>query len=101
MNESISSTGELVLAAGTYNVMLTETSGSGVNYELALRKTFVPGDLNADGRFDTADVVLLQKWLLTVPDTKLANWTAGDMNADGKLDVRDLSLMKQNLLNMK
>ena len=100
-NESISSTGELVLAAGTYNVMLTETSGSGVNYELALRKTFVPGDLNADGRFDTADVVLLQKWLLTVPDTKLANWTVGDFLADGKLDVRDLSLMKQDLLNMK
>jgi len=41
------------------------------------------GDVNADGKFNVADVVLLQKWLLAVPDTHLAF---------------DLCLMKRELL---
>ena len=55
-------------------------------------------DLNADGRFDIADAVLLQKWLLAVPDTVLADWRTGDLDGSGKLDASDLSLMKHRLL---
>lgn len=56
------------------------------------------GDVNADGKFDVADVVLLQKWLLAVPDTHLANWKAGDLCEDDKLDVFDLCMMKRELV---
>ena len=56
------------------------------------------GDVNADYRFSVADVVLLQKWLLNVPDTHLRNWKNGDFNDDGQLNVIDLSLMKRELL---
>ena len=35
------------------------------------------GDVNADGQFTVADVLLLQKWLLAVPDTALQDWKAG------------------------
>lgn len=59
----------------------------------------VEGDVNSDGRFDIADVVLLQKWLLAVPDTKLADWKAGDLCEDNKLDVFDLCLMKRELIS--
>ena len=31
----------------------------------------IKGDVNADGEFDVAAVVLLQNWLLAVPDTHL------------------------------
>ena len=31
----------------------------------------IKGDVNADGVFDIADAVQLQKWLLAVPDTHL------------------------------
>ena len=51
-----------------------------------------------DGKFDIADVVLLQKWILAVPDTKLANWKAADLYEDGRLDVFDLSLIKRMLV---
>ena len=37
------------------------------------------GDVNADGKFNIADVVLLQKWLLNVPNTQLANWRAAEL----------------------
>lgn len=56
------------------------------------------GDVNADGKFNAADVVLLQKWLLTVPDVKLANWNAGNFCADNRLNAFDLFLMKRELL---
>ncbi len=57
----------------------------------------VAGDVNGDGAFNTADAVLLQKWLLAVPDTELKNWEAGDLCADGRLDIFDLCAMRQNL----
>lgn len=56
------------------------------------------GDVNADGKFDIADVVLLQKWLLAVPNTKLADWKAADLCEDDKLNVFDLCLMKRKLI---
>ncbi len=58
----------------------------------------VVGDVNADGAFNIADAVLLQKWLLTVPDTHLADWKAVDFCNDNVLDVCDLCLMKRKLL---
>lgn len=58
----------------------------------------VAGDVNSDGKFSTADVILMQKWLLNIPDTKLDNWQAGDLCSDGRLDVFDLCLMKQKLI---
>ena len=59
---------------------------------------YLMGDVNNDGEFNVADVVLLQKWLLAVPDTHLANWKAVDFCNDNKLDVFDLCLMKRELI---
>lgn len=59
---------------------------------------YVAGDVNADGQFSISDIVLMQRWLLTVPDTELADWQAGDLCADGRLDVFDLCLMKRALI---
>ncbi len=58
----------------------------------------IEGDVNADGKFNVLDVVLLQKWLLSVPDVKLADWRAGDFCNDNRLDAFDLCLMKRKLL---
>ena len=55
------------------------------------------GDVNGDGEFNVADLVLLQKWLLDVPDTHLENWKAADLCEDDNLDVFDLCLMKKKL----
>lgn len=59
---------------------------------------FLQGDCNNDGEFSLSDVVFLQKWLLAVPDTELANWQAADLCEDGRLDVFDLCLMKRMLV---
>ena len=57
------------------------------------------GDCNGDGEFNVSDVVLLQKWLLAVPDIHFANWRAADFTKDNRLDVFDLCLMKRKLIN--
>ncbi|MBP3250723.1 MAG: hypothetical protein J6M48_10285 [Ruminococcus sp.] len=59
----------------------------------------VKGDVNCDGDLSINDVVLLQKWLLAVPNTDLTDWQAADLNSDGRLNVFDLCLMKQELVS--
>ncbi|MBR7085299.1 MAG: discoidin domain-containing protein [Oscillospiraceae bacterium] len=59
----------------------------------------IKGDVNSDGIFDTADIILFQKWLLAVPDTHLADWKAADFCEDDNLNIFDLCLMKKALLS--
>ena len=56
-------------------------------------------DVNSDGEFNIADVVLFQKWLLCAPETELSDWRAADLCEDGRLDVFDLILMKRKYIN--
>ena len=58
----------------------------------------IAGDVNADGKFNVIDVILLQKWLLAVPDAKLSDWKAADFDKNNRLNAFDLCLMKYALL---
>ena len=60
----------------------------------------ISGDVNTDGQFNVSDVVLLQKWLLAVPDIHLADWKAADLCEDDRLNVFDLCLMKRTLVSI-
>lgn len=70
-------------------------------YEDYLDNSKIMGDVNCDGEFTIVDIVLLQKWLLAVPDIELKNWKAADFYNDEKLDVFDLCLMKREILRCK
>ena len=59
----------------------------------------IMGDVNADGVFNIADVILFQKWLLAVPNTHLADWKMADFCKDDRLNVFDFCLMKKALLS--
>ena len=54
------------------------------------------GDVDANGKVEVADAVMLLKYLLTSGDVTDAE--AADMNEDGVLNVTDLSLLKQEIL---
>ena len=60
----------------------------------------IAGDVNCDGEFSIADVILLQKWLLGDIDTELADWKAADLCEDNVLNAFDLCLMRSKLVNM-
>lgn len=55
----------------------------------------VMGDVNADGSFTVADLVMIQRFLLGNGD--IIDWKAGDLNEDEKISVFDLILMRQLL----
>lgn len=61
-------------------------------------KITVTGDINSDGTFSVADVVLLQKWLIAIPDVELYNWAEADYDLDNRLTAFDLGLMKRAML---
>ena len=54
------------------------------------------GDVDANGKVEIADAVMLLKYLLTSGDVTDAE--AADMNEDGVLSVTDLTLLKAKLL---
>lgn len=57
----------------------------------------IKGDVNADGKFDIADIVILKKYLLNIGE--ITDGKTGDMNSDGDIDIFDLSVMKHEFLN--
>lgn len=61
----------------------------------------IEGDINADGEFNVADAVILQKWLLNVSDSVPDDWNAGNLFDDDRLDIFDLVIMKQKLVDFK
>ena len=69
------------------------------SFEIGYGAPVVRGDVNSDGEFNISDVVLLQKWLLAMPDTQLSDWNRADLCRDGRLDTSDLCLMKQLLIS--
>lgn len=78
----------------TITVTLSEAMRIQANFE---EKADLPGDVNADGAFNIADVVMLQKWLLQ-DGTQLTDWEAGDLVQDQKLNAFDFCAMKRALL---
>ena len=96
---SASSDGEVTLTANEKEEydLIVENGVFRYRYDQDIQP-YRMGDVNDDGEFNVADAVLLQKWLLAVPDTHLADWKAADFCNDNKLDVCDLCLMKRELI---
>ncbi|MGN0621078.1 MAG: carbohydrate-binding protein, partial [Porcipelethomonas sp.] len=56
----------------------------------------IKGNVNADGEFSAADIVMMQKWLLG--GGELTDWKAGDLCKDEIINVYDLCLMRRLLI---
>ncbi len=59
------------------------------------------GDINADGKINVADMVLLQKYLLGTYEFASEQYAASDFNYDGRTDVFDMCLMRAELIRMQ
>lgn len=58
----------------------------------------ISGDVNNDGTFNIADALILQRWLLGMPDTTIENWENADVSNDDVLNIFDLCIMKKMLI---
>ena len=105
------SSADYVMQEGSNPVLYIETDKDTCDFyldEVTVMKTDgsvpldeIAGDVNDDGKFNVADVLLFQKWLIASPDAKLVNRKAADLCEDGLLDVFDLILMKQEILSQQ
>ena len=59
--------------------------------------TAVRGDVNADGEFTAADLVMLGKYIKN--SGEVTAWQAGDLFEDNALDMFDLIVMRNELVN--
>ncbi|MBR6623406.1 MAG: dockerin type I repeat-containing protein [Ruminococcus sp.] len=84
--------------AGTYSITVMYGNAKDSFTVDVLDTEPASGDVNNDGNFVLSDVVLLQKYLIDVPDTNFVNWQAADFCKDGRLDVFDLVLMKKAVI---
>ena len=94
---TVSSDGE-ISAIGKGTAIITVINADYEVVQIKVTVTMVGGDCDGNGTFDVDDVVLLQQWLLAVPETHLANWKAADLCDDDRLDVFDLCMMKRLLI---
>ena len=85
-----------------HNIETQEFNTTSITKQFEINKVSVvsinlPGDISQDNQATISDAILLQKWLLAIPDVNLPNWEAGDMNNDGNLTAIDLTLLKRTL----
>lgn len=86
------------LGPGEAIISILDEYNNAVQINIKVLPVMMIGDVDLDRELTIADAILLQKWLLTEPDTSLPDWVAGDMNGDGKLNAIDLTLLKRMLL---
>lgn len=86
---------------GTATISVINSDFDVAQLKVTVSPVYIEGDCNNDGEFTISDAVTLQKWLLAVPDTNLANWKAADLCEDGVINVFDLCVMKKKLINKK
>ncbi len=107
-NTTITDTTNRLVLVNAENACVWKTTGGKYEfkYEISTNRLSIyssnlaiSGDCNADGKFNLADVVLLQKWLLAIPNTHLNEWKAADLCENNKIDIFDLTAMKNLLLN--
>ncbi len=74
-------------------------STSCVNYTVFAVETQaeIVGDVNNDGEFNVADLVMMQNYVLM--KGTLTDWTAGDLCQDGMIDTFDVVAMRKMLVS--
>ena len=92
-------TAKIVKADGSY--LENEQSVIGTGYIVEDIYTVVKkGDASGDGKIDSADLLSVQKHLLTVNLLSGENFTAADASNDGKIDSADLLRIQKYLLGV-
>lgn len=99
-SQSFSVSGASIDNAGLYSVKITSADGTEKTVDICDVAGIVKnnlGDVNSDGSFSAADIVMMQKWLLN--SGEITDWKNGDMDGNNTLDIFDLYIMKHQLLS--
>ena len=80
--------------------IIDASSGTAADYAkengIRLKSGIIMGDVNADGLFNAADLVMMQRFILG--KSCLNDYAAGDLCRNGEIDVFDIIEMRRKLL---
>ena len=79
-----------------YRHALTPSEVAALGQPVQEQPAEVKGDVNADGSFNAADLVSMERFLLGAGDLKAPK--AGELNGDGVTDPFDLVAMRKLIL---
>ncbi|EWM55222.1 glycoside hydrolase family 97 catalytic domain-containing protein [Ruminococcus flavefaciens] len=91
----------VTLKAGINTIKLYNNSGYGPSVDriaVAIPFEDTEGDINLDGNFNVADLVLMQKYLLKAATFNKQQAAAADLNKDGNADIYDLIRIRRMLI---
>ena len=100
-NDIVNSPSTVVTDNAVYTAYLT-LNGNVMLRQYNIKNQRIAGDVNADGKFNISDAVILQKWLISGDESvKLADWKSADLCEDNILNISDLCEMKKMLCRKK
>ena len=86
-------------AVSSDSATITVTADKAVTLVCTFNKTeYGRGDVNTDGSVNTADLVLMSKYLLGREDFTKKQSELADMNEDGSADIFDMVSLRKELL---
>lgn len=89
------------LPEGSYKFCLNACNVVGKSAESNVTFTVgdvIKGDINSDNLIDTSDIILLQKYLLSLESFNEKQCKSADMNSDGIVNAFDMVLLRQLLI---
>ena len=89
------------LKAGSNTIKLYNAGGNGPSIDriaIAVPYDDVIGDINLDGEFSVADLVLMQKYLLGAENFNKKQFAAADLNNDGNADIYDMIRLRKMII---
>ena len=89
------------LRAGNNTIKLYNAGGNGPSIDriaVAIPYEDVIGDVNLDGEFSVADLVLMQRYLLGSENFNKKQFAAADLNSDGNADIYDMIRFRKVIL---
>ena len=96
-NDIVNNPSAVVTDNAVYTAYLT-LNGNVMLKQYNIKNQGIAGDVNADGKFNISDAVILQKWLISGDESiKLADWKSADLCEDNILNIYDLCEMKKML----
>jgi hypothetical protein len=90
------------LKAGVNTIKLYNDKSYGPSIDriaVAIPVKDIEGDVNLDGEFSVADLVLMQKYLLGAASFNKQQFTAADLNKDEIIDIYDLIKFRKKIIS--
>lgn len=89
------------LNTGKAIITVSNTDGYQVSVSVTVESVAenIKGDVNGNNVVNIIDLIIMQKWMMSMPDAEIKDTASADLNEDGKINIIDFCLMKSILIS--